>query len=208
MNSYEKAIQFGLTGDDAAIVSTLKNSGLTHTKIEVSKLLYVLNDRNMLVHLAYRTEDGQDWSGCVIEMIKFVNKFADDDSKKAINKWFSHITTDRNEYFNTTDMKNSVPFWSMRQNFGGKTNMPTVEDFDAIAELGNGWAFKDLDEAQYLLDKEQYIRNTEAISLYNMIRSRVNKWDELSASIRTRIESNVLFNNSMILDAINSEIGE
>ena len=41
----------------------------------------------------------------------------------------------------------------MRIAFGGQQTMPTLADFDAVADLGGGWLFATLTEQQYAAQK-------------------------------------------------------
>jgi len=149
MNAYEKAQQLGLTGNDASIVTQLQATGLTQSKIDLGSLLFVMNERNMLTRLVRPADTGEKWSGTVVNMILFVNANGTEDQKYAINKWFSHITGDRNSFFDTTDVSVSAPFWTMRNMFGGQQTMPSIADFDAVATLGGGWLFGTLTEPEY-----------------------------------------------------------
>jgi hypothetical protein len=153
MNAYEKAQQLGMTGNDASITTQLQATGLTQSKIDLGSLLFVMNERNMLTRLVRPADTGEKWSGTVVNMILFVNANGTDDQKYAINKWFSHITGDRNSYFDTTDVSVSAPFWTMRNMFGGQQTMPSVADFDTVAALGGGWLYATLTEPQYAAQK-------------------------------------------------------
>lgn len=149
MNGYQKAQQLGLTGTPAEIVAQLKACGLTVEKITLGKLLFAMNEREMLTRLVRPADTGEKWSGSVINMILTVNAFGTDDQRVAANKWFSHITNDRNEFFDTTDPLIGGAFLQMAQAFGGQENMPSVADFQAIADLGGGWAYASLTPEQY-----------------------------------------------------------
>lgn len=149
MNGYQKAQQLGLTGTTAEVVAQLKACGLTAEKITLGKLLFAMNEREMLTRLVRPADTGEKWSGSVINMILAVNAFGTDDQKVAVNKWFSHITNDRNELFDTTDPLIGGAFLQMAQAFGGQENMPSVADFQAIADLGGGWAYASLTVEQY-----------------------------------------------------------
>lgn len=153
MNAYEKAQQLGMTGNDASITTQLQATGLTQSKIDLGSLLFVMNERNMLTRLVRPADTGEKWSGTVVNMILFVNANGTDDQKYAINKWFSHITGDRNSYFDTTDVSVSAPFWTMRNMFSGQQTMPSIADFDAVAALGGGWLYATLTEPQYAAQK-------------------------------------------------------
>lgn len=153
MNAYEMSQSLGLSGTDAEIVNILKSTGITATKIALGNLLYTLNKRKMLVRLVRPTDTGEKWSGSVIYMILYVNEYGSSDQKVAINEWFSHITNDRNEYFDTTDPTVGGAFLQMAQNFGGVPNMPSAEDFQAIADLGGGWLYSALTEEQFVAQR-------------------------------------------------------
>lgn len=170
MNGYQKAQQLGLTGTTAEVVAQLKACGLTAEKITLGELLFAMNEREMLTRLVRPADTGEKWSGSVINMILAVNAFGTDDQKVAVNKWFSHITNDRNELFDTTDPLIGGAFLQMAQAFGGQENMPSVADFQAIADLGGGWAYASLTVEQY----EAQQAAAEAAEAKEMMRAFLN----------------------------------
>lgn len=135
-------IEAGLT--DQQIADALKTSGLTPRKIALADLLFLLNNRAMLIRLIRPSDTGEKWSGTVVNMILSVNDSGTPEQVTSVNQWFSHITNDRNSYYDTTVVEYAAPLLQMRNLFGGQADMPTVEDFDAIAELGGGWRFVDV----------------------------------------------------------------
>jgi hypothetical protein len=149
MNAYEKAQSLGLTGTDAEIVAALKVTGLTASKIALADLLFTLNNRGMLVRLIRPVDTGEKWSGTVVNMVLAVNAGGSPQHAAAVNQWFSHITNDRNQFFDTTVPEFSAPFWALAQSMGGLQNMPSAADFAAVAALGGGWLFADLTAEQF-----------------------------------------------------------
>ena len=207
MNAYEKAQQLGLTGTPAQIVAQMQATGLTPSKIDLGELLHRMNRRKMLTRLVRPADTGEKWSGTVVNMILAVNIGGTADQKDAINEWFSHITGDRNSYFDTTDVAVSAPFWLMRNMFGGQETMPTVADFDAIADLGGGWAFATLTEDEYSADQTAYEAAQAARAALLTIQNRRQAWDTLAASIRSQIESGALADDAAVLAALTTELG-
>jgi hypothetical protein len=149
MNAFETAQSMGLLGTDSEIVATLKNSGLTVSRITIADLLFTLNNRGMLVRLIRPTDTGEKWAGSVVNMVLALNATGDPADALAVNQWFSHITNDRNQFFDTTVPAFAGPFWALSQSMAGLVGMPTAADFQAIADLGGGWRFADLTVEQY-----------------------------------------------------------
>jgi hypothetical protein len=135
-------VDAGLT--DAEIAAALQASGITPRRIAIAELLFELNNRAMLIRLIRPADTGEKWSGTVVNMILYINENGTPEQVTAVNQWFSHITNDRNSYYDTTVVSYAKPLWEMRNQFGGQPGMPSVEDFDAIAALGGGWRFVDV----------------------------------------------------------------
>jgi hypothetical protein len=157
MNAYEKAQELGLTGTDSEIVAQLKATGLTANKIRLADLLFTLNNRGMLVRLIRPADTGEKWAGTVVNMVLYLNDSGSPEQAAAVNQWFSHITNDRNEFFDTTLIPFASTFWALAQALGGGPGMPSPEDFEAVAALGGGWLFSDLTEAQYAAQRQAAI---------------------------------------------------
>lgn len=138
MNAYQKAVSLGITGDDKTMFETLQQYGLTYNPIKLGDLLYMLSDRNMMVRLIRPTDTGEKWGGTLVNMILFVNQNGTPEQITAVNKFFSHITNDRNIQFDTTNPAYAGAVWAMRVAFQDKPGMPSSADFDALAALGGG----------------------------------------------------------------------
>lgn len=149
MNAYEKSISLGLTGTDAEKVATLRATGMTARPIKLDELLFLLNNRGMLVRLIRPADTGEKWAGTVVNMVLALNASGDPLQAAAVNQWFSHITNDRNNLFDTTQAAFSGPFWALAQALAGVPTMPSAEDFAAVAALGGGWLFADLTIEQF-----------------------------------------------------------
>jgi hypothetical protein len=179
MNAYEKAQQLGLTGTDAEIVATLKATGLTASKIALADLLFLLNNRGMLVRLIRPVDTGEKWAGTVVNMVLAVNSGGSPEYAAAVNQWFSHITNDRNQFFDTTIPDFSAPFWALAQLMGGQQGMPSAADFTAVAALGGGWMFADLTADQFAAQRTA----GEAESQKQALRSRLDTaWNQIGTS--------------------------
>jgi len=199
MNAYEKAQQLGMTGDDASIVTQLQATGLTQSKIDLGSLLFVMNERNMLTRLVRPADTGEKWSGTVVNMILFVNANGTDDQKYAINKWFSHITGDRNSYFDTTDVSVSAPFWTMRNMFGGQQTMPSISDFDAVAALGGGWLYASLSEPEYSAQKADAEATAAKNALHVIADTQYESFVEKHNTAKAGIDAGTLTTEASIL---------
>ena len=149
MTAYEKAQQLGLTGTDSEIVAALKAKGLTARPIRLDELLFLLNNRGMLVRLIRPADTGEKWAGTVVNMVLWINANGTQEQSFAVNQWFSHITNDRNNLFDTTNPLFASSFWSLTQALAGGETMPSAADFAAVAALGGGWLFEDLTAEQF-----------------------------------------------------------
>lgn len=152
MNAYEKAQARGLTGTDAEIVAQLQATGITARAVALPDLLHLMNFRGMLTKLVSNQTD-EKWTGTVLSMKAALVAANQTESVIALDRWLSHITNPRNLTFDTRDSVHAAPFWAMRQAFGGVSTMPTVADFDAVADLGGGWLFATLTVEQYAAQK-------------------------------------------------------
>jgi hypothetical protein len=138
MHAYQKAVSLGITGDDKTMFETLQQYGLTHYPIKLGDLLFMLSDRNMMVRLIRPADTGEKWAGTLVNLILFVNQNGTPEQVVAVNKFFSHITNDRNIQFDTTNPAYAGAVWAMRQAFQDQPGMPSSADFDALADLGGG----------------------------------------------------------------------
>jgi hypothetical protein len=151
-NAYEKAQQLELTGTDAEIVAQLKATGITAAAIALPDLLHMMNFRGMLTKLVSNQTD-EKWTGTVLAMKAALVAMDQTESVVSLDRWLSHITNPRNSTFDTREPAHAAPFWAMRIAFGGQATMPTLADFDAVADLGGGWLFATLTEQQYASQK-------------------------------------------------------
>lgn len=146
MNAYETAVSLGITGDVVTQYNTFKQYGLTKNKIAIGDLLFLLSDRDMMVRLVRPADTGEKWSGSLINLILYVNSVGTPEQVTGVNKFFSHITNDRNTWFDTTNPNYSGPLLAMRTLFADQPTMPTSADFDALAGLGGGYVCGTLEE--------------------------------------------------------------
>jgi hypothetical protein len=162
----------------AQIATALQASGLTHRPIMLGDLLFLLSGRGMMVRLIRPVDSGEKWSGTLVNLINFCND-TEHPLAMPVNQFFSHITNDRNVRFDTTDPQYAGLFLAIVATFGGQPNMPTVEDFEAVADLGGGWKFSGVDEAAVqaaiaLEGKRVVIESTRAA--VNSRTTRINAW--------------------------------
>lgn len=147
MNPHAKAIALGIAGlPDDAQVDILQS--ITERPIDIAELTFLLRDRSMLIKLTYEDPDTKmKWMGSIVSLIVLLR-----DQKHpgltGVAKWFSHITDPRAETFDTTQALIAGEFNALRKSFAGMPSMPTVEDFDAITDLGGGHPFKGLTSGQ------------------------------------------------------------
>jgi len=189
MNAYEKAQQLGLTGTDTQIKDQLIAFGLTVRPISLSDLLFLLNFRGMLTKLVSNQTD-EKWTGTVLSMKAALVAANQTESVAALDRWLSHITNPRNATFDTTSPAHAAPFWAMRAAFGDVPTMPTLADFDAVAELGGGWLFATLTEPQYAAQKAAAIAAENAETLSNEWNAYLN--ETINPAIATGSRQNVI----------------
>jgi hypothetical protein len=139
----------------AQIATALQASGLTHRPIMLGDLLFLLSGRGMMVRLIRPVDSGEKWAGTLVNLINFCND-TEHPLAMPVNQFFSHITNDRNVRFDTTDPQYAGLFLAIVATFGGQPNMPSVEDFQAIAGLGGGFKFSgvDADAVQAAIDRQ------------------------------------------------------
>ena len=179
MNAYEKSIELGLTGEPEEIVAALRATGLTERKIKLDDLLFLLNNRGMLVRLIRPVDTGEKWAGTAVNMVLAINAGGTQQQAFAVNQWFSHITNDRNEYFDTTLPEFAGVFWSLSQSVAGGEGMPSAEDFAAVAALGGGWLFADLTVEQFTALRTA----AEAVQLRAEMKQRIDvAWNKIGTS--------------------------
>ena len=153
MNAYEKAQSLSLSGTDVEIVAALKSTGVTASPISLAYLMEMLNLRGML-----RKTDGsggqERWVGTLQNLKAALVAMEQTESVVAYETWFSHVTNPRQVSWDTTLPAYAAGFWTMKQNFAGVENMPSVADFAAIAALGGGWLFADLTAEQFAAQRQ------------------------------------------------------
>lgn len=172
MSAYEKSVSLGLTGTDAQKVATLKATGVTARPIKLDELLFLLNNRGMLVRLIRPADTGEKWAGTIVNMVLALNASGDPLQAAAVNQWFSHITNDRNNLFDTTQAAFSGPFWALSEALAGVPTMPSSADFEAVAALGGGWLFADLTVEQFAAQRA----TSEALQEQQALQSEWVAW--------------------------------
>jgi hypothetical protein len=78
----------------------------------------------------------------------------------------------------------------MRTAFAGQATMPTLADFDAVADLGGGWLFSTLTEAEYTAQKaaaEKEAAVAAVIVKCNAVRESAEAESRLAESTPTTI---------------------
>jgi hypothetical protein len=202
-NAYQTAQNLGLTGTPQQIVDQLKATGLTARPILLANLLDKMNiPLGMLRRLPRQESDGSKWSGTAFNLILWINENGSQGQKDAINSWFSHITNDRNETFDTSVVEYGSQFWALANTFGGQPTFPSFADFAAVADLGGGWLFADLTAEQYAADKTAYELQQAAQSALAALQTRRQHWDVIAADIRSRIESGALVDDAAVVAAV------
>lgn len=140
MINHIKAIPSWNTLTNEQIASALVASGLTPQAIPLGELLFLLNNRGMLVRLIRPADSGEKWSGSLVNLINYCND-NDHPLKMHVNQFFSHVTNDRNQTFDTRLPSYGALFALIVSTFAGQPTMPTLEDFQAVASLGGGWLY-------------------------------------------------------------------
>lgn len=122
------------------IASALAASGLTPRAIRLDDLLFLLNNRGMLVRLIRPADSGEKWAGSLVTLINHCNETSHPLTLH-VNQFFSHITNDRNTTFDTRLATYGALFSTIVSTFAGQPNMPTLADFAEVANLGGGWLY-------------------------------------------------------------------
>ena len=158
----------------AQIATALQGSGLTHRPIMLGDLLFLLSGRGMMVRLIRPVDSGEKWAGTLVNLINFCND-TEHPLAMPVNQFFSHITNDRNVKFDTTDPQYAGLFLAIVATFGGQSNMPTVEDFQAVAALGGGFKFAVVDAAavQAAIDRQALQEQSDAAAAWYEARDAV-----------------------------------
>lgn len=155
------------------IVTALQAIKVTNNAIDLGELLFLLNNRGMLVRLIRPADTGEKWSGTVVNMIMHVNENVPT-MAGPVNQWFSHITNDRNNLFDTSRTEYGAQLSLLAGSFGGQPTMPTVEDFQAIADLGGGWKYADLTAEQVTAAIEADAKATMIANALDPLRIKLN----------------------------------
>jgi hypothetical protein len=206
MNAYEKATQLGLTGTDAEIVVQLQATGITARAIALPDLLHLMNFRGMLTKLVSNQTD-EKWTGTVLAMKAALVAAGQTESVIALDRWLSHITNPRNLTFDTRYPAHGAPFWAMRQGFGDVATMPTIADFDAVADLGGGWLYATLTEAEYAAQKAAGIANAAKNGLRERVYFEKTQFDARANTALAGIEAGTVTSGAEILAVLNISEG-
>lgn len=140
MINHIKSIPSWASLTNEQIASALAASGLTPRAINLGELLFLLNNRGMLVRLIRPADSGEKWSGTLVNLINYCNDTGHPLTLH-VNQFFSHITNDRNETFDTRIASYGSLFATIVSTFAGQPNMPTLDDFQAVANIGGGWLY-------------------------------------------------------------------
>jgi len=197
MNAYEFALSENITGTNAEIVAALKATGVTESPISLAYLMEMLNLRGML-----RKTDGsggqERWVGTLQNLKAALVAMGLTDQVTAYEMWFSHVTNPRQTSWDTTLREYAAGFWSMKQNFAGVENMPSVADFAAIAALGGGWKFADLTVEQFAAQRTAaeseaaaFAARSERRALYDAFENAVGTSEQAEkiAELRTMLDA-------------------
>ena len=90
----------------------------------------------------------------------------------------------------------------MRYMFCGQVTMPSIADFDAVAELGGGWLFATLTEPEYAAQKAAAIATENAAALSAEWTAHLN--ETINPAIATGLRQNVI----TALTAVLAELSE
>lgn len=164
VTAYQYAQDNNVAGEDSEIVAHLTALGVTARPISLAYLMEMLNLRGML-----RKTDGsggqERWVGTLQNLKAALVSMGQAESVVAYETWFSHVTNPRQVSWDTTLPSYVAGFWTMKQNFAGVENMPSVADFAAIAALGGGWLFADLTTEQFAAQRQAAIDAESATAL-------------------------------------------
>lgn len=134
--------------DWEACLAALQASKVTAKPIDLGDMLGLMNmsTPGMLTRLPRAADGGEKWTGTVINMV--LAEGTSPELQEPLNKFFSHITNDRNKTFNTTDPEFAGLLQLVKSSFADQENMPSTVDFDALIALGGGLKFGDVTAQQ------------------------------------------------------------
>lgn len=183
MSAYEYALANNIVGTDEEIVAQVKATGITQRAIELSHLLELLNFRNLL-----RKTDGSQgderWKGTLQNLKGVLVALGLTEAVTGYETWFSHVTNPRSITWDTSKPEYAAQFWQLYQNFAGQPDMPTEDDFQAIASLGGGFRFANLtveafvsQKASATLQAQKKSLEDAAINTLQQFREALSAWD-------------------------------
>ena len=156
-----------------------------------------------MTRLIRPTDTGEKWGGSLINLILYATDSLPAEVSRSIETFFSHITDDRSQFFDTTLLAHSAPFWAMSQGFGGSPTMPTVGDFTAVAALGGGWKFADLTTEQFTAQRVAAEMVAAKASLETIADARYTQFAAGYSAVKAQIESGTLSTEA----AVNAALG-
>jgi len=198
MNAYEKSVALGLTGTDAEIVTALKSTGITASKIDLAYLMELLNFRGML-----RKTDGsggqERWIGTLQNLKAALVAMDQAAAVTAYDTWFSHVTNPRQTHWDTSQPQYASGFWSMKLSFADGDGMPSSEDFAAVASLGGGWMFSELTVEQFATQRTDTETKVATIIAHNARRAL---YDAFENAIGTSEQAEKIAEMRAMLDGV------
>ena len=95
----------------------------------------------------------------------------------------------------------------MRHGFGDVATMPTIADFDAVADLGGGWLYATLTEAEYAAQKAAGIANAAKNGLRERVYFEKTQFDARVNTALAGIDAGTVTSSAEILAALNISQG-
>jgi len=145
---------------------------VTHRAIDRATLVHVLNMRGMLTKIVGNNSD-EKWTGTVLAMQDAIIASGDAAAINGIRLWLSHITNPTNVTWDTRLPELAAAFWQLRSVFADKPGMPTSADVAALADLGGGWQFATLTEAEYTAQREEAVQSAAKRGALNAVQAAV-----------------------------------
>lgn len=191
------------------IADTLRATGITPRAIELGDLLFLLNNRGMLVRLIRPADGGEKWTGSLVNLINHCNDTANPLALH-VNQFFSHITNDRNKTFDTRQVDYAGLFLLIATTFAGQPTMPTMADFAAVADLGGGWIYADATAESVGIALDKILKDNIRQATIGPLQSKLNAistWLTTESALAMSVEDYQAYADSLLASADGNPVG-
>ncbi len=204
MNTYEYALQLGLTGSPEEVVDKLKSIKKHYKNVYITggpantesvNLLHLLTARHRVIGM----NSAQQWIGPLVDLESTNQQVA------LIMSILRPMLQVNDTLVYCADSDDAADMLNAITNIVGQItgNSDQIELEVSLLSGGRvGKSFNSLTVEQYEQDKASYELIQSAKQALEVIRKRRQDWDTLSADIRSKISSNELTDSQSIIDYI------